>query len=161
MANLTEDDLLRTVECYLKHECQVRPAAAELGIGRHTFRNRLGHARKQGLLPEQKSETFDVADKCRLEAQVTNLGSGYDTLLLGHFHRLMQLRSVIVNGSIKGFDEYAKRENFPWDPPQQALWITHPERGITLQMPVHLDRNKSGWQSSDWVSWQDRGKANG
>lgn len=32
---------------------------------------------------------------------------GYDTLLLGHWHQLIMLQRLIVNGSLKGYDEYA------------------------------------------------------
>ncbi|WP_043767514.1 DUF4398 domain-containing protein [Algiphilus aromaticivorans] len=80
-------------------------------------------------------------------------GTGYDTLLMGHFHTLMQLRRFIVNGSLKGYDEYAFANNFPYEPPQQALWLTHPEHGITISMPVQLGEvSKPG--AKDWVSWK-------
>jgi hypothetical protein len=44
-----------------------------------------------------------------------------------------------VNGSLKGYDEYAYTNNFPFEPPTQALWLTHPEFGITISMPVFVD----------------------
>lgn len=74
----------------------------------------------------------------------------YDTLLCGHFHQLIQLRKLIVNGSLKGYDEYANSENFPFEEPQQALWITHPQHGITFSMPVYAERRKQVAASS-WV----------
>lgn len=63
----------------------------------------------------------------------------YDTLLLGHFHRLIMLPKLIVNGSLKGYDEYAMQNNFEFDPPQQALWITHPRWGINYWIPIIAD----------------------
>jgi hypothetical protein len=75
---------------------------------------------------------------------------GYDTLLLGHWHQLIQLQRLIVNGSLKGYDEYAASGNFGFEPPQQALWLTHSQRGITFSMPVHVeDRKKPVVQ--EWV----------
>ncbi|GBG14893.1 uncharacterized protein NMK_2494 [Novimethylophilus kurashikiensis] len=66
------------------------------------------------------------------------IGQEYDTLVIGHFHQLLQMRRIIMNGSLIGYNEYAHANNFGYEPPQQALWITHPERGITFSMPVHL-----------------------
>lgn len=88
----------------------------------------------------------------RKRARNVALGSEYDTLVLGHFHRLMLLRNLIVNGSVKGLDEYAYQGNFPPEPPMQALWLTHPERGITISMPVFLSEKKPAAER-DWVSW--------
>ncbi len=65
----------------------------------------------------------------------------YDTMLCGHFHTLMHLPRFIVNGSVKGFDEFAMSMNFPWEPPQQALWTVHPRHGHTWFMPVMCDPN--------------------
>ena len=65
----------------------------------------------------------------------------YDTMLCGHFHTLMSLSRLIVNGSVKGYDEYAMSINCPWEPPQQALWTVHPKHGHTWFMPVMCDPN--------------------
>lgn len=78
---------------------------------------------------------------------------GFDTLLLGHWHQLIQLRRVIVNGSLKGYCEFAYANNFSYEPPQQALWLTHPEHGITISMPVHLGESRER-ASADWVGWK-------
>jgi len=76
----------------------------------------------------------------------------FQTMIVGHFHTLMQLPNLIVNGSLKGYDEYAFQGNFSYEVPAQALWITHPERGITHQMPIYLEDKKKG-ASKSWVSW--------
>lgn len=89
-------------------------------------------------------------------AQAVDLGDAYDTLLLGHFHTLMQLRKIISTGSICGFNEYAKSNNMRYEPPQQALWITHPTRGMTLNFPVHLDKYSNIRENDEnWVSWRE------
>jgi hypothetical protein len=60
----------------------------------------------------------------------------YDTLIIGHFHQLMFLPSVIVNGSLVGYNEFALRINAPFEEPRQALWLNHREWGITGRYPV-------------------------
>lgn len=67
----------------------------------------------------------------------------FDIMMLGHFHQLITTQSLIVNGSIKGLDEYAFAANFPFEPPQQALLVFHPNKGITHQMAVLCDGYKN------------------
>lgn len=79
--------------------------------------------------------------------------SPYDTMLVGHWHQHMQLRRFIVNGSLKGYDEYAYVNNFPFEPPAQAFWITHPQVGKTFSMPVYAERPQRAAAES-WAAWQ-------
>lgn len=75
----------------------------------------------------------------------------HDCLVLGHFHQLVQAGTagtagLIVNGSLKGFDEYARVCGFASEPAMQAWWIVVPEKGITMQAPVFVeDRKSEGW----------------
>lgn len=81
------------------------------------------------------------------------IGAPYDVLLMGHWHQLFQTGRFVVNGSLKGYDEYAAVSNFDFERAQQALWLTHPTHGITLQMPVHVQEvPQGGGASSPWVS---------
>lgn len=76
------------------------------------------------------------------------VGQPYDIAVMGHWHQLMTLpaQGLIVNGSLKGMDEYAAVSNFAFEPPQQALWITTPEHGPTVTMPVRVcDRKAEKW----------------
>jgi hypothetical protein len=82
------------------------------------------------------------------------IDQGYDTLVLGHWHQLIQMQRLIVGGSLKGYDEYASAGNFPFEPPRQALWITHPEHGITYSIPVIVERAKRTRPAASWVQWQ-------
>ena len=77
----------------------------------------------------------------------------YDTMILGHWHQLIQLERLIVNGSLKGYDEYAYANNFGFEPPRQALWITHPEHGLTFSMPVYVER-KQKQLNKEWITWK-------
>lgn len=74
----------------------------------------------------------------------------YDVLLAGHWHQYIHLSRLIVNGSMKGYDEYAAQGNFGFEPPTQALWVTHPKFGITFRMPVYCDTPK-GESNPAWV----------
>ena len=67
------------------------------------------------------------------------IGASYDILLAGHWHQYTHMSRAIVNGSLKGYDEFAYIENFPFEPPQQALWVTHPRHGVTFRMPVYCE----------------------
>ena len=70
----------------------------------------------------------------------------YDHLVLGHFHSYMTLPGLTVNGSLKGFDEYAAISNFSFQEPMQACWVTTPERGVTWQTSVQpSDRKREKW----------------
>jgi hypothetical protein len=80
----------------------------------------------------------------------------YDCLLLGHWHQLIQMQRLIVNGSLKGYDEYAYANNFGYEQPRQALWLTHKEHGIIMSMPVNADKHhdQGHYRDSEWVSWK-------
>ena len=72
----------------------------------------------------------------------SQINKPYDTLICGHFHQLVVTKKAIINGSLKGYDEYASQHNFPFERPQQAMWLTHPEHGITFNMPIFLEETK-------------------
>jgi hypothetical protein len=70
----------------------------------------------------------------------------YDYLAMGHWHQLVFGPNFIINGSLKGYDEYAYSQNFGFEPPAQALWLMAPERGRTWMTPVYsADRTAEGW----------------
>lgn len=84
------------------------------------------------------------------EAQI---GRDFDTMLIGHWHSYLPLPGCIVNGALKGYDEFARlflRAQF--QPPIQALWFNHPRRGVTFQVPVYLDDREAA-PAREWVAW--------
>lgn len=81
----------------------------------------------------------------------TQIDMDYDVMLLGHWHQYVHLTRLIVNGSLKGYDEYAYGNNFGYESPQQALFTVHPKYGITFRMPVLLDREGVA-KKAEWVS---------
>lgn len=70
------------------------------------------------------------------QARNQAVGQEYDVMICGHWHQYIHLERLIVNGSMKGYDEYAYQNNFGFEPPRQGLWLTHPRYGITYRMPV-------------------------
>jgi hypothetical protein len=87
----------------------------------------------------------------RTRSRNTQVDMDYDTMLIGHWHQYTHLGRLIVNGSLKGYDEYAYNSGFPFETPQQALWLTHPKYGITYRMPVYVDRVREATKTA-WVS---------
>ena len=75
-------------------------------------------------------------------------GRHMDYNLVGHFHQYIPAASqgVIMNGSLKGYDEYARGWHFQPEPPQQALMVVAPEYGITQNIAVKVGkRSEEGW----------------
>jgi|TARA_R110002020_G_scaffold594_7_gene3028 hypothetical protein len=88
----------------------------------------------------------------KIKQEYNNQNKTIDYVILGHYHQYISLKGCIVNGSTKGYDEYAYSNRFTSERPQQALWFTHPEYGVTFQVPVVVDE-PTGAKSKDWVSW--------
>lgn len=76
----------------------------------------------------------------------------YDLMICGHWHSYIHLERLIVNGSMKGYDEYAYQGNFGFEPPRQGLWITHPRYGITYRMPVICEQPAKKKLATEWMS---------
>ena len=79
------------------------------------------------------------------------VGQEYDIMIAGHFHTYIHMRRLIVNGSLKGYDEYAAQGNFSFEEPTQAMWMTHSQHGVTYRMPVYSEPGKKKPEAK-WVS---------
>ena len=74
------------------------------------------------------------------------VGLGFDHFVCGHWHTLTWLPRGIVNGSMVGLSQYPWLKAMGFEIPQQAMWLTTPERGLTLRVNVDLlDRKREGW----------------
>lgn len=93
----------------------------------------------------------------RSEAQI---GRDFDTLVMGHWHTYIprgEASPVIVNGTLKGYDEFARTTlRAPYSRPSQALWFVHEGYGITAQWQVFLDKKQKSGDTASWVSWEQR-----
>lgn len=68
-----------------------------------------------------------------------NAGRHIDYTLMGHWHQLIWGQDFMVNGTPKGYDEYAKSGGFGLERPSQGLFVVTPENGVTQRMPVFGD----------------------
>ena len=74
------------------------------------------------------------------------LGRRFDLAIMGHWHQITWGPGFVINGSLKGYDEFAKNLNFRPEDPQQALWVMSPERLITWRADIEAsDRVAEGW----------------
>lgn len=84
----------------------------------------------------------------RKQTAHTAQGQPFNYALWAHIHQLKQVPAsgFISNGSLKGYDEYAKGRIFRPERAQQSLVVVTPAFGITTAMPVFVDdRNAEGW----------------
>jgi predicted phosphodiesterase len=74
--------------------------------------------------------------------QKRRIGIDFDTIVMGHWHQYIALKKIMVNGTLKGYDEYAMMRRFDPEPPCQALWFTHPKYGIGYTVDILLEEPK-------------------
>jgi hypothetical protein len=75
-------------------------------------------------------------------------GRPHDVMVMGHWHQSIWMpnKGLIVGGSVVGYGEFSYLINAEPEPPQCALWLNTPERGITVSAPVFVgDRKSEGW----------------
>lgn len=90
----------------------------------------------------------------KVRSSEAQAGRDFDVALIGHWHTMLWLSNCIVNGSVKGYDEYARLFlRARYERPQQALFFTHEKHGITYRVPVFLDEGMSAG-TGEWVSWK-------
>jgi hypothetical protein len=85
-------------------------------------------------------------------AKHASINRPYDVMICGHWHQYIHLERLIVNGALKGYDEYADSNNYMVEPPRQALWVTHPKYGINWRMPVLCEESAKSGAKVEWVS---------
>jgi hypothetical protein len=81
-------------------------------------------------------------DQKKREREVA-VNNPYDTLIMGHFHQFLDLGVAFINGSLKGYDEYASLENFRFEVPKQGFWLTDPGYGRIMTCPIFVADNES------------------
>ncbi|MBP2232559.1 hypothetical protein J2847_005888 [Azospirillum agricola] len=90
----------------------------------------------------------------KLRNSEAQIGRDFDTVVMGHWHQYLPMSGCIVNGALKGYDEYARLFlRARYQEPIQALWFTHPTRGVTFQVPVYLDETRRA-SSEEWLAWR-------
>jgi len=74
----------------------------------------------------------------RKKASQANIKPWHYTIM-GHWHTYGQCNSIFTNGSLKGYDEYVASLNLPFEPPQQAMWLTSRDYGVHTHIAVRGD----------------------
>lgn len=71
----------------------------------------------------------------------------FDVMAMGHWHTYIPAaQGLWINGSLKGYDEFAGVMNFRPERAQQAMALVTPEHGITEQSPILVaDAKAEGW----------------
>lgn len=82
------------------------------------------------------------------------IGQGFDTMAHGHFHTYSPGDRIIGNGSLCGYNQYAADNNFGFEDPKQAMWITHPQHHITFHVPVLVDETPRDEKAAA-ISWAE------
>ncbi len=96
--------------------------------------------------------------KKKLSRQAS-VGRTFDLMMHGHFHTWSPGSRIIGNGSLKGYCEYAANIlNVDYEPAQQALWLCHPEHGVTTHMPIYLQPHAKAAEGGEWASWETQKK---
>ncbi len=85
-----------------------------------------------------------MRDDARRRNMYQQVGQPYDIAVMGHWHQYTwgPGTKFVINGSLKGYDEFARFKGFGWEPPQQAWWLTTPENGVTFTAPVLVGHRK-------------------
>jgi hypothetical protein len=89
----------------------------------------------------------------KVRSEYANFGKSIDYVIMGHYHQYISIKGAIVNGSLKGYDEYAMSNRFAFEIPKQALWFTHPQYGITFQVPVIAEQGVPKKPKKEWLQW--------
>jgi len=84
-----------------------------------------------------------------MQALLKSLGlEQLDLLIYGHFHQLIYEEgsgcSLLINGSIKGYDEYILKTKYSGQIPIQALLTFHPRHGLTDLSRINLGHIQGG-----------------
>jgi len=81
----------------------------------------------------------------------------FDTLIVCHYHEYMPMPRLVVNGALKGPDEFSVNKlRIPPSVPTQALMLVHPKYGIVDHRGIFLEEPKVyNRVEAPWVSWQN------
>ena len=85
----------------------------------------------------------------KVKANYNSMGQHIDTILVGHWHQHYPVKLVRVNGSLKGYDEFAMGNRFDPEDPVQDMFLVHPDHGITQTIPIFA--SEGGRQNYDNV----------
>jgi len=125
------------------------PASFDVGFKVYDWTFSMEHGDNMRFSGTSEIGAFGPAKRgtLRKSRQAQTEGRPFHYNLMGHFHQYLPAytQGLIMNGSIKGYDEYARSWHFLPEPPQQSLSVVTPEHGITVQAPVLVQSSKEKW----------------
>lgn len=78
--------------------------------------------------------------RLKIGQQKAALGKDIDLLVMGHWHQYLILPGVVVNNSLKGWDEFSAHHlRAKPSRPSQALFFIHPKHGVTSHWQVFAE----------------------
>lgn len=85
----------------------------------------------------------------------SQIDQDFDTIMMGHWHQEIVLPGLIVNPTLKGYDEFARSIlRAPYGRAAQLLWFTHPEHGITSRWTIYLQGQRRAKEAKvlEWMT---------
>jgi len=90
--------------------------------------------------------------RLKTSGQKASVGQEFDTLLIGHWHQYITLPGLVVNNTLKGYDEFAAKVlRAPPSRPSQALFYVHPDQGITSHWQVFAEPARRRPGAEKWI----------
>jgi hypothetical protein len=78
-------------------------------------------------------------------------------LLIGHFHQFACVKDVVINGTLKGVDEYSNGNAWDPVPAMQIALFDDAEYGACQIEPLYLDNpaEEHGFALPETYAWQE------
>jgi hypothetical protein len=95
-----------------------------------------------------------VRGSIKIRNSEAQIGRNIDTAIFCHFHNYFDLQALVVNGSVKGYDEFSRLAlRSTYEPPTQSLSYVHPSWGRTAKFPIYLEEKTTAAANQVWVEW--------
>ncbi len=94
----------------------------------------------------------------KIRRQYQQWNKQLDVILTGHYHTSCMPPGGMGNGSLIGYNEFARDFRCDPEPPCQWLFMVHPEWGITQRREIYVDKPRIMTPGSDmWTAVPDIG----
>lgn len=119
----------------------------QLGIPYYGLDRYVARLRRQQQSKDQRS----------IELGHTIESAGVYRLLIGHFHQFAIVKDVVINGTLKGVDEYSNGNAWEPVPAMQIVMFDDAEYGLCQIEPLYLDNpyEKHEFALPDTYAWRE------
>lgn len=85
----------------------------------------------------------------RKKVRSVSVHKPHDWMVSAHIHTYIPgAYGILTNGSVIGYNEYAYKLNYAFEPPQQSFWVTDSEHGVTFRTPIHVIGEDEPWREA-------------